>query len=142
MITRTQAALLMALAAVAGPRAGAEAEPGVTYLPAAQVAAAFAKGQPLLETDRYKLHASRREAAGQAEVHARDTDVFYVVSGSATIVTGGRVLAPKTVGPDEVRGSGLENGRAQTLQAGDVIVIPSGVPHWFKEVPAPMSYSV
>jgi mannose-6-phosphate isomerase-like protein (cupin superfamily) len=93
MVTRKQAALLMALAAVAGPRARAEADPGVTYLPAAQVAAAFAKGQPLLETDRYKVHASRREAAGQAEVHARDTDVFYVVSGSATFVTGGRVLA-------------------------------------------------
>ena len=55
-----------------------------------RVAAAFAKGIPLIETDDYKIHASRREAPGVAEVHTRDTDIAYVIQGSATLVTGGR----------------------------------------------------
>src|SRR5438034_3649421 len=52
------------------------------------VSAAFAKGVPLLETARYKVHASRRVEAGQAEIHTLDTDVIYVVDGSAMLVTG------------------------------------------------------
>ena len=62
----------------------------VTFIAGAETTAAFAKGRPLVETSTYKVHASRRDAPGQAEVHARDTDIFYVLEGTATIVTGGR----------------------------------------------------
>src|SRR5687767_9875942 len=64
----------------------------VTYIPSARVSAAFAKGEPLLETSSYKVHASLREASGKAEVHLRDTDIIYVLEGTATIVTGGTVV--------------------------------------------------
>ena len=59
------------------------------------VAAAFAKGLPLLETAGYKVHASRRVEPGQAEIHTLDTDVIYVVEGSATLVTGGKAIDHK-----------------------------------------------
>jgi mannose-6-phosphate isomerase-like protein (cupin superfamily) len=121
---------------------GAEAPGPVTYLPSADVSAAFAKGRPLLEVDGYKIHASRREAAGQAEVHTRDTDVIYVFEGSATIVTGGTVVAPKTVAVEEIRGSAIEGGESRTLSKGDVLVVPNGVPHWFKTVEPPLLYYV
>jgi hypothetical protein len=49
----------------------------VTHIPAARVAAAFAKGEPLLETESYKVHASLRQEPGKAEVHLRDTDIIY-----------------------------------------------------------------
>src|SRR5215218_3234023 len=113
-----------------------------TYLPAADVTAAFAKGRPLLEVEGYKIHASRRETAGQAEVHVRDTDVIYVLEGGATIVTGGTVVAPHTVAADEVRGTLIEGGDARTLAKSDVFVVPNGVPHWFKTVQAPLLYYV
>ncbi len=61
----------------------APASPGVTYIAAAEVTAAFAKGRPLLEVDGYKIHASRREGPGQVEIHTRDTDVVYVLEGGA-----------------------------------------------------------
>ena len=63
-----------------------------TFIDASQVAAAFMKGQPLLETAGYKVHASRRVEPGQAEIHTLDTDVIYVVDGSATLVTGGKAI--------------------------------------------------
>jgi mannose-6-phosphate isomerase-like protein (cupin superfamily) len=113
-----------------------------TYLAAAEVTAAFTKGRPLLEVDAYKIHASRREAPGTAEVHVRDTDVIYVLQGSATIVTGGTVVSPRTVAADEVRGTQIEGGQARALATGDVFVVPNGVPHWFKTVEAPLLYYV
>jgi mannose-6-phosphate isomerase-like protein (cupin superfamily) len=107
-----------------------------------QVAAAFAKGMPLVEVGDYKIHASRRESAGMAEVHTRDTDIAYVLQGSATLVTGGTAVDLKSIGPEELRGSGIRGGETRSLQPGDVVIIPNGIPHWFKEVSTPFLYYV
>jgi len=114
----------------------------VTYFPADRVEAAFAKGQPLLEVGNYKIHASRREGPGQAEIHTRDTDIVHVLQGSALLVTGGRAVDAKTTAPEELRGASIEGGTERRIVPGDVLVIPSGVPHWFKEVQGPLLYYV
>ncbi len=114
----------------------------VTVIEAEQVRAGFAKGMPLVENDAFKIHASRRETAGSAEVHLRDTDTIYVQSGSANFVTGGRVVDPKTVAPSEIRGASIEGGVARRLAPGDVFVVPNGVPHWFQAVEGPLLYYV
>jgi glc operon protein GlcG len=114
----------------------------VTHLPHGAVADAFSRGAPLLETAAYKIHASRRAAPGQAEVHERDTDVIYVLEGNATLVTGGRVVEPQATAAEEIRGTRIEGGQAQRLAPGDVIVVPNGIPHWFREVPGPFVYYV
>jgi hypothetical protein len=54
---------------------------------------------PLLETAGYKIHASRREGPGMAEVHVRDTDIVYVLEGTATVVTGGDVMEGRETAP-------------------------------------------
>jgi glc operon protein GlcG len=69
---------------------GMAGDPAVSYLETARVMDAFERGAPLLETPEYKIHASRREAPGQAEIHRRDTDILYVLRGTATFVTGER----------------------------------------------------
>jgi len=107
-----------------------------------QVEAAFAKGVPLIEVGDYKIHASRREGPGMAEIHTRDTDIAYVLRGSATLVTGGTAVDVKEIGPEELRGTAIQGGETRQLQVGDVVVIPNGVPHWFKEVQAPFLYYV
>lgn len=134
--------LVVSLAGAATMAQAAAGTAAPTYLAAAEVTAAFAKGRALLEVDAYKIHASRREAPGTAEVHVRDTDVIYVLQGSATIVTGGTVVSPRTVAADEVRGTQIEGGQPRTLATGDVFVVPNGVPHWFKTVEAPLLYYV
>jgi len=119
-------------------------DPGqaITFLGAKDVQAAFAIGKPLTETADYKVHASRREAAGQAEVHEKDTDLIHVLSGTATLVTGGKVVEPKATAPGEIRGSSIEGGETRALEPGDVVVVPHGVPHWFREVKGPLTYYV
>ena len=114
----------------------------VTVIDHDQVAAAFAKGIPLIETADYKIHASRREAPGVAEIHTRDTDIAYVIQGSATLVTGGTAVDVKSIASEELRGTSITGGETRKLVPGDVAVIPNGVPHWFKEVEAPFLYYV
>jgi mannose-6-phosphate isomerase-like protein (cupin superfamily) len=97
---------------------------------------------PLLENGEYKIHASRRDAPGVAEIHTRDTDIIHVLEGSATFVTGGNVVQPKTIAPDEIRGPRIEHGQSRTISRGDVIVVPKSVPHWFREVDGPLLYYV
>jgi glc operon protein GlcG len=131
-----------ALNSPATPAPSANAMDAVTFIPAAKTTAAFAKGQPLIETAGYKVHASRREGPGGAEVHTRDTDVIHVLDGTAVIVTGGTVVDGKTTATDEIRGARIDGGTPQALAKGDVFIVPNGVPHWFKEVKAPFLYYV
>ena len=119
------------------------AEPSaVTFLPGKDVVAAFAVGKPLLEVAEYKVHASRREGPGLAEVHDDETDVIYVLGGTATIVTGGVVVEPQRTAPHELRGKAIDGGQARELVAGDVMVVPQGTPHWFQKVAPPFTYYV
>jgi mannose-6-phosphate isomerase-like protein (cupin superfamily) len=131
---------LIALAPT-GPFAG-PASPEVVHLSSETVSAAFAVGKPLVEIENYKVHASRREAPGQVEVHTRDTDVIHVLTGTATLVTGGTMVGGKSVEPEELRGSSIDGGTTRELRPGDLVIVPSGTPHWFKDVPAPMTYFV
>jgi len=139
-----KASALAAAAAVLGFAAAAATPPetAITYLPSDQVSAAFAKGVPLVEEGNYKVHASRRDAAGQAELHEKDTDIIYMLDGSATLITGGEVLDGKTTALEEIRGTSIGGGESRRLGKGDVMIVPAGTPHWFKEVSGPVLYYV
>ena len=72
---------------------------------------------------------SFRSRDGEAELHENFADVFYVLDGRATLVTGGAVMGARFVGPGETRGSSVEGGARQELRAGDVAHVPAGLPH-------------
>jgi glc operon protein GlcG len=114
----------------------------VTYIPADQVKAAFAKGAVLVDSGTYMVHASRRDADGQVEVHEKDADIIYMLEGTTTFVTGGTIVGGRTTAPDEIRGTSVRGGETRTLSRGDVIVVPRGTPHWFKDVSGPVLYYV
>src|SRR5262249_34897567 len=114
----------------------------VAYIPGEKVAAAFEKGSPLLENASFKVHASHRDGAGKAEVHSSETDIIYVVEGTASFVTGGTVLDGRNVEPEEIRGASIRGGEIRKLARGDVVVVPKGVPHWFQQVSTPFNYYV
>ena len=128
--TLVLAAILAAAPFTPLPGAAQTAPPAtVTLFPAAETTAAFAKGRPLIETTTYKVHASRREKPGEAEVHLLDTDIFHVLEGSATIVTGGELVDGRETAADERRAASIRGGRPQPLTKGDVIIVPKGTVH-------------
>ena len=132
--------------AIAGAQALATPAPvSVERRTAADVKAAFAQGETgatLIEDPAFRVAASRRDGAGQAELHATDTDIFYVLEGQATVIVGGELLDGRQTAPNETRGSGIRGGEARDIGPGDVLTIPRGVPHWFRSVRAPFRYFV
>jgi glc operon protein GlcG len=125
-----------------GTKSDAAVPSQVTHLAKETVAAAFAKGAPLVEVEGYKVHASRRDAPGVAEVHLHETDVIYVLEGTATFVTGGTVVDGRVIAPGEIRGPAIRDGEIRRITKGDVIIVPERTPHWFREVDAPFLYFV
>ena len=72
---------------------------------------------------------SRREADGIVEWHENQADVFFVQSGSATLVVGGTMVGGETTEPHEKRNGTIQGGIRRKLSAGDVVRIPPKVPH-------------
>jgi quercetin dioxygenase-like cupin family protein len=117
------------------------AEPSsVTYVDQQKVAEALAKGGALAKGEGFTTSGARRTAAGQVEVHDKETDIIYVVDGEATFVTGGKMIGGKQSRPDQWLGENIEGGAIHHLVKGDLITIPAGTPHWFKEVPKSVNY--
>jgi len=114
----------------------------VSFVPREQVDVGFRKDANLISETGFRVNASRRDGPGEAEVHLSDTDIFYVLQGRATVVTGGQVVQPRKLSATEIRGTELSGGDERRIGMGDVITIPRGVPHWFKQVDAPFTYYV
>ncbi len=139
--------VLVAVPAYVSSQAPQPAQPrtplsSVVFVDHEKVAAALAKGGGLVTASDVLVSGSHREKPGQVEVHDKEMDVIYMVDGTATFVTGGKMVGGKNTRPDQWLGTDITGGTTQKLVKGDVIVVPAGTPHWFKEVPGPISYYV
>jgi len=114
----------------------------VVYFDHAKVDAGFAKGGTMFSGEKYKVITGRRDAPGEVEIHTKDTDVMYVVEGTATLITGGTVTNSRQTGAEELRGTAITGGQTLHLSKGDVVVIPAGTPHWMPETSKPFLYFV
>lgn len=107
-----------------------------------KVATAFMKGGSLINAPDLSVQGSHREVPGRVEVHDRETDVIYVIDGSATFVTGGTMVGGKVSRPGQWLGTDITGGETHHLTKGDMIIVPAGTPHWFKEITPQVSYYV
>jgi len=122
------------------------APPTKTYSTAADVAALLAKakadhkdGQPtvverILTLAPYGVNLEYRTAVGPAAVHEKEAEMFYVLDGSATLVTGGKLANEKRTNAENLTGTGIEGGKSQAVAKGDVIMVPENTPHWFSSI--------
>ena len=79
----------------------------------------------------------RRRFAPQpnnASVHDDRDEIYQVIAGGGTFVTGGAV-----VDPDD-RPAGIRGGEERQLAAGDFVVIPAGTLHWFRQINGSITY--
>jgi mannose-6-phosphate isomerase-like protein (cupin superfamily) len=94
----------------------------------AQKGAPFASEPFVRYESNYTMLAFRQET-GSSEVHEKETDVFIIEEGSATLVSGGKLVNPKTQTAGEIRGTSIDGGERHAVNVGDVIEIQPGVPH-------------
>jgi mannose-6-phosphate isomerase-like protein (cupin superfamily) len=82
----------------------------------------------------YNINAAQRAPVTQvANVHDDQAELFIVLDGTGTMVTGGKVLGEKRNGAN-VTGTSIEGGTRQKLSKGDFLIVPAGVPHWFTDL--------
>jgi quercetin dioxygenase-like cupin family protein len=117
-----------------------------TYSSAADVAALLAKaksehkdGQPtvverILQLAPYGVNLEYRTSVGPAAVHEHEAELFYVLDGSATLVTGGKLANEKRTNAENLTGTAIEGGNAQAVTKGDVVIVPENTPHWFSAI--------
>ena len=81
----------------------------------------------------------------------KTTSIYFVLEGAGTIVTGGKLANPTPITSDDPdlkllgtgsRGSGIQDGESRRLTAGDVVIIPAGVPHGFSAIEKSITYQV
>jgi mannose-6-phosphate isomerase-like protein (cupin superfamily) len=83
---------------------------------------------------------------GDAIAHeTRTTEIYYVLKGSGTLVTGGTIvdLKPPPAGRNSgPRGDRIEGGVSRRVSEGDIIVIPGRTPHWWSSLESDINYLI
>lgn len=70
-----------------------------------------------------------RNQDGAVELHEKFADIFIIVDGSATLLSGGELANPTTLSPGELHGSAILHPNTTSLAKGDVVHIPANTPH-------------
>jgi mannose-6-phosphate isomerase-like protein (cupin superfamily) len=138
-------ALMFVTAAAVAQQPAKQPQPDKTYTSAKDVVAMMAKAknerkqdqanftQGLLRLAPYSANLEYRAAVGPAATHEKEAEFFYVIDGSGTLVTGGKLVGETRTG-ENLSGTAIEGGKAQTVAKGDFIVVPENTPHWFSKI--------
>src|SRR5437016_7982143 len=78
---------------------------------------------------RVAVQHEKNKTGAAAELHDASDDVYYVLDGSATLVLGGKLEAPKETDPGEWRSPRIVDGKTFEIKKGDLVVVPRGTPH-------------
>lgn len=136
---------LLAAMAMAQQPAPPPAQAVKTYTSAADITTLIAKAksertsnQPtvtenILRVPPYNASLEYRASVGPAAVHEKEAEFFYVIDGSATMVTGGKLVDEKRNG-DNLTGTAIEGGSPRNVAKGDFIVVPENTAHWFSNI--------
>ena len=130
------------------PPAQGAAPAAMLFASSADVAALVAKAkserkpdqanfvQPIVRLAPYTANLEYRVGgvAAPASVHERNAEMFYVIDGAGTLVTGGTLRDEKRTNPDNLTGSAIDGGMPRRLAKGDWVIVPEKTPHWFSQI--------
>jgi mannose-6-phosphate isomerase-like protein (cupin superfamily) len=135
--------------ALVGVLTAAQTPPAValaTYLSEAELMATLkeaAKTAPAMHTapvkiaDHYRINIVRRTTGQGAIAHPDGTEVHHIIEGAATLVTGGTIV--RAAGAAAATAT-IEGGQSRRVAKGDVVLVPAGTPHWYKDLEGPITY--
>ena len=121
------AAVTIAWAALPPGALAGDASPGVQIVKGAAIAEKIDRAAPspggrggvIAEDEGWRAHVAERDVPGLAELHDGDTDVWYVMAGGATLVTGGSIVDASITDPGEHRGPAIRGGIEHAIAAGE-----------------------
>ena len=90
--------------------------------------------EPILELGGYDGHLEYRASVGNAALHETEAELFYVIDGSATLTTGGKLVNETRTDAANLNGSAIEGGTKRNVAKGDWILVPQNTPHWFSPI--------
>ena len=117
-----------------------------TYTSAAEITAMMANAknerkadqanliQGILQLAPYSANLEYRGAVGPAAVHEKEAEMFYVIDGSGTLVTGGKLVGETRTNPDNLSGTAIDGGDIQNVAKGDFFIVAEKTPHWFSKI--------
>ncbi len=117
-----------------------------TYVSASDVTAMMAKAknerkpdqanliQSLLQLAPYGANLEYRGAVGPAALHEKEAELFYVIDGSGTLVTGGKLAGETRTNAENLSGTAIDGGDTQAVAKGDFFIVPENTPHWFSKI--------
>jgi mannose-6-phosphate isomerase-like protein (cupin superfamily) len=91
-------------------------------------------GLPILQLAPYRANLEYRVAVGPASIHEKDAEMFYVIEGSGTIVTGGSLNEERRTNPENRSGTGVQGGSSRRVAKGDFVMVPENTAHWFSAI--------
>jgi mannose-6-phosphate isomerase-like protein (cupin superfamily) len=139
-------AVLALMALLSAAQAPAPAPAPATYLSEAELMATLkesAKTAPAMHTapvriaDHYRVNIVRRTTGQGAIAHPDGTEVHHIIEGAATLVTGGTIVRAQGAAPGAAT---IEGGQSRRVAKGDVVLVPAGTPHWYKDLEGPITY--
>jgi mannose-6-phosphate isomerase-like protein (cupin superfamily) len=86
-------------------------------------------------TDQYSINVVHRDKPAGAIAHAGNTELHYIIEGSATVVTGGKLVRGATAGAGTIDG-----GETRHVSKGDIVIVPENSAHWYKEIDGAITY--
>ena len=137
---------LAATVAVAQQPAQSGAAMMKTFASSSDVAALIAKAkadrkegqptvsEPIMRLAPYNVNLEYRTAVAPAALHEKDAEMFYVIDGSATMVTGGKLVDEKRTNEANLSGASIEGGNSRHIAKGDFIFVPENTPHGFSSI--------
>jgi len=90
--------------------------------------------QSLIQLAPYNVSLEYRASVGNAAVHETEAELFYVIDGSATLVTGGKLTNENRTNAENLTGTGIEGGTPRRVAKGDFVMVPERTPHWFSAI--------
>lgn len=90
--------------------------------------------QPLLTLAPYRANMEYRVVLGTFSVHPKEAEVFYVIDGAGTLVTGGKLVNQTETKGGGLSGTSVEDGTSRQVSKGDFFIVPENTPHGFSAI--------
>ena len=121
---------------IAAQRGGGQPQPSITQttvVTATEVESRTGNGN-LIRLAPYNVNMELRKMGQAASVHETEAELFYVIDGAGTLVTGGKLIEERRTNAENLSGTGIEGGVTKRVSKGDWILVPAGEPHQFPAV--------